>query len=88
MGRRLLREHAKTARDFGGITARNVRRGLVANTELEASWAPVDKLNSLSHGQWRAKPFFEELTLCLCKRSQQIVSKSGQNRKEGVKDDR
>ena len=78
LGWRLLREHAKTARDLGGITTRNMRRGLVANTELEASWAPVDKLNSLSCGQWHAKPFLEELTLCLykgCNESPQRVSR-------------
>ena len=39
-------EHAQRASNLGKITARDVRRGLVANTELEASWAPVDELNS------------------------------------------
>lgn len=38
-------QHAKAASDLGEITAGDVRRGLVADTELEAGRAPVDELD-------------------------------------------
>ena len=38
-------QHAQTASDLGEVTSGNVRRGLVANTELETSRAPVDELD-------------------------------------------
>ena len=38
-------EHAKRTRNLGEVTAGDVRWRLVADTELEASWAPVDELN-------------------------------------------
>lgn len=39
-------EHAETARDLCEVTAGHQCGRLVANTKLEASWAPVDELNS------------------------------------------
>ena len=38
-------KHAHTARHLGKVTARNVSRWLIADTELEASGTPVDKLD-------------------------------------------
>ena len=38
-------KHAQTAGDLCQITTRDVRRGLIADTELEASRAPVDELD-------------------------------------------
>ena len=38
-------QHAERARDLGQVTARDVCRGLVADTELEAGRAPVDELD-------------------------------------------
>lgn len=45
----ILGEHAKASGNLCQVTARNQSRGLIADTELEASWAPVDKLDSLSN---------------------------------------
>jgi hypothetical protein len=39
-------EHAHAARDFRKITARNVCRRFIANTELKPSRTPVNKLDS------------------------------------------
>ena len=38
-------QHAKAARNLGKVTTRDVGGGLIADTELEASGAPVDELN-------------------------------------------
>lgn len=38
-------KHAHRARHLGKVTARDVRRSLVADTDLEAGRAPVDKLD-------------------------------------------
>lgn len=38
-------EHAETARDLGEISAGDKSRGLVADSELESSGAPVDELD-------------------------------------------
>lgn len=38
-------KHAHAAGHLGEIATRDVGRGLVADTELESSWAPVDELN-------------------------------------------
>ena len=46
-GTNLLGEHAKAASSLGKVTARNLGSGLSADTELEASGAPVDELNRL-----------------------------------------
>ena len=40
-----VRQHAQAAGDLGQVTARDVCWCFVANTELEASGAPVDELN-------------------------------------------
>lgn len=42
----VLREHAKTARCLCKITAGHASRRLVANAELETSWAPIHELDS------------------------------------------
>jgi hypothetical protein len=39
----LLGKHAETARDSGKVPAWNHRRGLVADTKLEASRAPISQ---------------------------------------------
>jgi hypothetical protein len=38
-------QHAERARDLGKVASGNERRGLVADTELESSRAPVDELD-------------------------------------------
>ena len=38
-------QHAKTARNLGKVTTRDVGGGLIADTELEAGRAPVDELD-------------------------------------------
>lgn len=38
-------QHAQAATDFSQVTTRNVCWGLVADTELKACRAPVDKLD-------------------------------------------
>jgi hypothetical protein len=40
------RQNVHSTVDLGQITVGDHLRGLVADTNLEASWAPVDKLNS------------------------------------------
>jgi hypothetical protein len=40
-----IRKHAKTARSLGEVTTRNAGRGLIADTELETSRAPIDELD-------------------------------------------
>ena len=40
-----LGEHAKAAGNLGKVTTRDVGGGLIADTELEASGAPVNKLD-------------------------------------------
>lgn len=43
----LLGKHAQAAGGLGEVTTRNLSGGLSADTELEASRAPVDELNRL-----------------------------------------
>ena len=39
-------QHAQAARHLGQVATRDVRRRLVADTELEAGRAPIDELDS------------------------------------------
>lgn len=39
-------QHAQTARNLCQVASRDVRRWLIADTQFEASRAPVNKLNS------------------------------------------
>ena len=43
----ILGEHAKASGNLCQVTARNQSRGLIADTEFEAGWAPIDELDSL-----------------------------------------
>lgn len=61
----ILGEHAKASGNLCQVTARNQSRGLIADTELEAGWAPVDELDSLSNTLARGRQHeFTLLTLC------------------------
>ena len=40
-----VRQHAQATSDLRQVATRDVSGGLVADTELEASWAPIDELD-------------------------------------------